>query len=399
MIQIQNKSICCGCSACANICPLKCIRMIKDEEGFLYPWINETKCNQCGMCERTCPILQVKEEILFEQEAYCIQNKNEKVCLESTSGGAFSAIGKYVIERDGVVFGAAYNQDFEVIHKSETTISGLKKFRNSKYVQSNTGETFTEVKNMLVAGKLVCYSGTPCQIEGLKSFLQKDYENLITVDVVCRAVPSPMIWQKYIEIQREKLGNKISNIVFRDKHYGYKYSGMTFVDNNGKKAYTCGVESDQMLRAFFSNICDRPSCYECVFKKQYRISDFTIWDCFHVGRFSRRLDNDKGATRVLIHTDKGRKIFENIKEDIMYIKMSPEVIVKGSKEMIQSVDRNEKREEFFRNAQFMSGKELFTKYFPDTFDVKMERYVRLICCRLGIYSVAKKVFVKLTNKY
>lgn len=245
----------------------------------------------------------------------------------------------------------------------------------------------------------MCFSGTPCQIEGLKKYLGKNYENLITVDVVCRAVPSPLIFRKYVEYQEKKLSDTIRTVRFRDKHYGYKYSTMNVITDRNQGNYHQGVESDPWLRAFFSNICDRPSCHHCHFRKQYRESDFTIWDCFHVGRFSKDLDNDKGATRILVHTEKGREIFENIKEDFFYVEVSPEAAVAGAKEMQESVKPDERRQAFFEDANTMSGKQLFQKYFPVTFRVEAEHFIRLTCYRLGIYSMFKKLYVGLTHKY
>lgn len=222
---------------------------------------------------------------------------------------------------------------------------------------------------------------------------------MITVDVVCRAVPSPLIFRKYVEFQEQVLTAKIKTVRFRDKYYGYKYSTMNVITDRNHGNYHQGVESDPWLRTFFSNICDRPSCHSCHFRKQYRVSDFTIWDCFHVGRFSKELDNDKGATRVLVHTDKGREIFQYIKEDFSYIEVSPEKAVAGVKEMQESVKADERRQAFFEDANRISGEELFQKYFPLTFRAKAEHCIRLVCYRLGIYSVAKKLYVLLTHKY
>ena len=399
MIEIKDKQNCCGCTACAAICPKSCIEMKEDMEGFLYPVVDQSNCINCGVCEKVCPILNCKDKKPFEQKAYIVQNKNEKVLQESTAGGAFTAIAEYVIKRGGVVFGVELNKDLVAHHIYVDTIGELKRFRNSKYVQSSGGGTLYTVKSFLEQGKTVCFSGTPCQIEGLKCYLKKDYENLITVDVVCRAVPSPLIFRKYVEFQEQKLADKIKTVRFRDKYYGYKYSTMNVITDRNHGNYHQGVESDPWLRAFFSNICDRPSCHNCCFRNQYRVSDFTIWDCFHAGRFSKELDNDKGATRVLVHTDKGRKIFEHIKKNFAFVEVTPEEAVAGAKEMQESVKADERRQAFFEDANRISGEELFQKYFPSTFRVKAEHCIRLTCYRLGIYSVAKKLYVRLTHKY
>ena len=400
MIEVNKKQDCCGCTACAAICPKDAIIMKEDNEGVLYPTVDKETCIDCGACERGCPIIHTAKEQPFEQAAYIVQNKDQKILRESTAGGAFTAIAKYVLHNNGVVFGVELGTDLMAHHIAVEKENDLYRFRNSKYVQSSVGGgTHRQIKSFLEQGRFVCFSGTPCQIEGLKNFLKKDYDNLITVDVVCRAVPSPLIFRKYVEYQKKVLSDNIKTVRFRDKHYGYKYSTMNVITDRNHGNYYQGVESDPWLRAFFSNICDRPSCHSCHFRKQYRVSDFTIWDCFNVGRFSKELDNDKGATRVLVHTKKGREIFNAIKDDFSYVEIAPEAAVAGAKEMKESVAPNEKRESFFKDANRMSGEELFNKYFPETFKVKAEHCIRLTCYKLGIYSVAKKLYVRLTHKY
>lgn len=398
MIQIQDKKNCCGCGGCMNVCPKNCIVMQADQEGFLYPLADREECINCGLCEKVCPVIQVKEDRVFEQKAYIVQLKDEEIRRESTAGGAFSAIAHYVLGRGGIVFGAGYDENFKVVHIPAAEESQLKKFRNSKYVQSDTGKTFSEAEKFLKTGNYVCFSGTPCQIEGLMKYLGRDYEKLITVDVVCHAVPSPFIWQKYLEMQKKKYGSDISNILFRDKHYGYQYSTMTLKNNAGKDVYAYGIDTDPMLRAFFSDICDRPSCYDCRFKKRYRVSDFTIWDCFPVYKFDKKLDDDKGTTRVLIHSQKGQLVFDAIKESIRYREVPSDQLTAGVREMFQSVKESPKREEFFRDAGKMPGEELFKKYFPDTIAVKLERNVRIACYKTGIYSVAKRAAKKVLKR-
>lgn len=400
MIKIVDKKNCCGCTACAAVCPKKCIKMTEDHEGFLYPEINTDKCVNCKVCEKVCPISNLSKEEMYEQKAYIVQNKDEKVLRESTAGGAFTAIARYVLQQGGVVFGVEMSEDLVARHVYVEKEEELVKFRNSKYVQSVVGmSTFRKVAEILKQKRMVCFSGTPCQIEGLKKYLNKAYENLVTVDVVCRAVPSPLIFRKYVEYQNSKLSDTIKKIRFRDKYYGYKYSTLNLTTERNQGNYHQGVEIDPWLRAFFSNICDRPSCHACKFRKRYRISDFTIWDCFQVGRYSKELDNDKGATRILIHSDKGRKIFEKIKTDFHYIETAPEAIMDTAKEMKESVLPNKRRKQFFEDANQLSGTELFEKYFPSTLKTKAEHFVRISCYKLGIYSIAKKVYVKLTGKY
>lgn len=398
-IQIDDKSKCCGCTACKNICPQNAIEMKEDDEGFLYPNVNMDKCVNCGLCKKVCPIINKVPEKKTEQKAYVVNNKDENVRSQSTSGGAFTAIAEYVIDNNGVVFGAAFDKDFNVEHTYVTTKEDLKKFRGSKYVQSDLKNTFQEVKEFLNKGKIVCFSGTPCQIEGLKKFLGKDYEKLITVDIVCHAVPSPKFWKLYLKYQKNKLNiSNIWNIKFRDKsNYGYKYSTMS-IKYDDKKYYE-GVETDPFLRAFFGDLSDRPSCYNCAFKKQYRVSDITVWDCFTIEEFDKKLDDDKGTTRILIHSNKGRFLFENIKNKFYYSEVKPELLVKGVKEMYKSVKENPHRTEFWEDINLMETEKVMEKYFPvKTIRVKSERLLRRTLSKTKFYKKTKKFVKKILRR-
>lgn len=392
MINIVKKSDCTGCTACKSICPQKCIEMKRDEEGFLYPQVDKEKCINCGVCEKVCPVKNAgKTE--KKQKAYVFQNRDDKIRRESTSGGAFTAIAEWVIRKNGVVFGVQFDEDFKVVHGKAEKLEDLAKFRNSKYVQSEVGNAFLDVKEYLENGRMVCFSGTSCQIEGLKSFLRKDYDNLILVDVVCRAVPSPLIWEKYLSLKKKE-NEDINNIRFRDKFYGYKYSNFAIFNQENKVTYHKGVESDPYLRAFFSNICDRPACYECKFKKLERESDITIWDCFHVEKYDSKLDDDKGTSRMLVNSEKGQKVIEELATENTVVEIGVKEATDGFLAIFQSVKRNERREAFFEDANRLENRELFEKYFPDTMKVKVERMARVILVRSGIYkkllSVGKK---------
>lgn len=381
--------MCCGCGACADKCPKNCIQMIPDQEGFLYPKIDTNHCIDCHICEKTCPVLNVSPDIPFEQEAYIVQIKDENVRRESTAGGAFTAIAQYIISKNGVVFGAMYDDSFKVYHGYVETVEELKKFRNSKYVQSDLRNCFQQAKKFLEEDRWVCFSGTPCQIEGIKRFLSKNYEKLVLVDVVCHGVPSPFIWDKYLEYQGLK-ENEPENIRFRDKYYGYKYSTMSII-RNGKNVYHAGSQLDPMLRAFFSDICDRPACYNCKFKKRYRVSDMTIWDCDTVYRFDKKMDDDKGTTRVLCHSDKAKKIIREIFNTIYFKQVDPDEMVYGVKEMVSSTKLNPKRSEFFIDAHNMTSKELFDKYYPVNGKVKLKTELRKVLVITGLYSIAKRL--------
>ena len=203
MIAIKEKHNCCGCSACVQVCPKQCIRMYADNEGFLYPQVNSTICIDCGLCEKVCPVInQNKPNVPLS--VYAAKNINEEVRIKSSSGGIFTLLAEQIISEGGVVFGARFNENWEVVHDYTETIDGLESFRGSKYVQSSISDNFKVAKQFLKEGRKVLFSGTPCQIAGLKKFLQKEYENLLTMEVVCHGVPSPMVWRDYIDYKRAK---------------------------------------------------------------------------------------------------------------------------------------------------------------------------------------------------
>ena len=391
-VKIEDKELCCGCTACYSICPKKAISMAEDEEGFLYPEVDKESCINCGLCKKVCPVINYKENKNEHQKAYIFQHQDNKIRKESTSGGAFTAIAEYVIKHNGIVFGVSLDEKFEAKHTYVDKVEELEQFRNSKYVQSNPNDSFKKVKEFLKQGKLVLYSGTYCQIAGLKKYLNKDYKNLILVDVVCRAVPSPLMWRKYLKMQEKKYKNP-QKILFREKTYGYKYSNMSIYTKD--KEYHKGIDSDQYLRAFFSNICDRPSCYSCQFKTQYRDSDLTIWDCFNVEKFNKSLDDDKGTTRVLCHSEKGERIIKEIALKNKCEEISVIEALSDFNGIFSRVNYNSQKKDFIKDMNSLPEEELFNKYFPDNLKTKVERNARKLLLKTGIYkkilNIGKKI--------
>lgn len=396
VIEIIDKEKCCGCSACVNICPKSCIQMIEDEEGFLYPVVEKNVCIRCGECERICPILHFEKKNEYEQRAFIIQNKNKQILKESTAGGAFTSIAKYVLEQGGVVFGVEMTDKYEIRHSYVESIEDLQKYRNSKYVQSNIGFSYRITKEFLNKGRLVCFSGTPCQIEGLIHYLNKKYENLILVDVVCRAVPSPGVWKKYISSVVESNGEQKS-VRFRDKTLGYQYSTMELIGKNGK-INRGGIESQQWLRMFFSGMIIRPSCTDCRFRLKDRRSDFTIWDCFTVHDIDPKFDENCGTTRIIVQSEKGNAIFEKIKEEFIYQEISVDIAVENVKEMEESPIIHLKRKEFFEDYKRMTVPKLMNKYFPIGVKQLTKKYVRIILNFIGADIYVKRIVRKIKNR-
>lgn len=397
MIEVKDKKDCCGCWACENVCSKQCIQMIEDKEGFRYPVVDVDICISCGLCEKVCPESQKKVIEPFNQRAFVVQNKDEKVLRESTSGGFFSSLALWVLRQDGVVFGCCLNKDFEAVHTFVERYEDVGQFRNSKYVQSVIGHAYSDAKRLLQNGRMVLFSGTPCQIEGLLNYLRKPYENLYTVDVVCRAVPSPMVLRKYLDMQSAKTGTMMG-VKFRDKYHGYKYSTMSLYTQNGMD-YHEGIDTDVYLRSFFSGVNIRPSCTDCKFRSRYRVSDFTIWDCYNIGDFCKELDNDKGVTRVLCHSERSLDIIRNL-NDLKVFEVDSEKAVKGVKEMVSGPQFHPKRDVFFKamNDDSLTTEEVFQMCFPITMRHRIEKKARLWSDRLGVYQVLKKILKYIIGK-
>lgn len=394
-INIEDKSDCCGCTACKNICPKGAIEMVEDSEGFKYPQINKEKCIDCGLCKKVCPILNKQQFNDFKQKAYLFQNKKEDVRSDSTSGGFYSSIGEYVINNGGVVYGASFDKDFKVEHNKAEKVEELSKFRKSKYVQSNLKDTFKEIKKYLDDKRMVVFSGTPCQVAGLNNYLKKSYDNLILIDIMCHSVPSPLYYEKYKEYILKKMNaKKIISVNFRDKRkYGYKYSMMTVETDNG--VYSQGIDTDPYLRAFFGDYSVRPSCYNCRFKTQKRVSDITIWDCFNINEIDKSFDDDKGTTRLLVQSEKGLEILNKL-ENTRLKEIDLKTAVGRVHEMTHSVKSKQGRDEFFKAIN--SNENAIDKYFPISIKTRLNSFVRKTLSVTGLYSSIKSIAKKILRK-
>lgn len=311
MIHITDKRNCCGCTACVQRCPKHCIFLEEDQEGFLYPKVNIDDCINCGLCEKVCPIIN-KYKKTQPIETLAAINENNEIRFKSSSGGIFSLLANNIIEKGGIVFGATFDEKWNVNHISVKEKNDLFQFMGSKYLQSLIKETYLEAEAYLKQGILVLFSGTLCQIAGLKHFLGKSYDNLITIDCLCHGVPSPKVWQLYLkELLTDKIGN-IKTISFRDKKTGWKNYSFTIQFTDGTK-FTQQASKNVYMRGFLSHLYLRPSCENCPSKSGRSGSDLTIADYWGVNVLNPDMDDDKGTSLILVNTEKGKRIFEELK--------------------------------------------------------------------------------------
>ena len=331
MIQVIQKKDCCGCSACVGKCPKQCIRLEEDEEGFLYPKVDEAVCIGCGICEKVCPVLNQggRHEPL---QVYAAKNKDEEIRMKSSSGGIFTLLAEKVIQEGGVVFGAAFSSDWEVVHTYAETLEGVAAFRGSKYMQSRMGTSYKDAERFLKQGRTVLFSGSPCQIRGLKLFLRKDYDNLLAVDFICHGVPSPKVWRAYLKETIARKGGKnsvlsypmhrnseIDGVDFRSKSTGWKkYSfaltlSETPVEGDKNTVLLSSVFSENpFMKAFLTDLILRPSCYDCPSKSGKSGSDITIADYWAIPQVAPDFDDDKGVSLVLVQSKEGEQFYETL---------------------------------------------------------------------------------------
>lgn len=351
-----NKKGCCGCTACMHVCPLKCISMHEDEEGFLYPVIEKEKCIHCHQCEKVCPVRNT-DNVHRKTETFVGYNRNEEIRKYSSSGGIFSVIAEWILQQNGVAFGAAFDENFEVHHIAVETKEELEKLRGSKYVQSRLENVYPEVKQYLEMNRKVLFTGTACQIAGLKKYLGKEYETLFTLDVLCHGVPSPKIWRMYLEEMKRQHNALIEKVEFRNKETGWKNYSMNILFSDMQR-YCVHFFEDKFMRMFLDNIDLRPSCYACHFKGFPRRSDMTIGDSWGIEKYMPDMDDDKGTSIILIHSLKGEIMLDAIKKNLIVREAILDEVLPSTADSRRSVEMHPNRKKYVdginRNQSFQS---------------------------------------------
>lgn len=339
---LKDMSYCTGCSACYNACDIKAIQMKSNEEGFVYPKIDRNRCIHCGKCRKSCPVINEPQKNKMKK-SYAAYSLDESEHKTSSSGAVFAELAKKVIDQKGYVWGAAFNEQLDVIHICVNDKNELKKLKGTKYIQSYIGNSYLKIKGQLKEGKKVLFSGTPCQIAGLKCFLRKDYSNLLCVDLICHGVPSPKVYKNYLnEISKQK----VIRMNFRNKDEGISRCKLEYILDDGKVSQEDYADS-VYIKGFLQNLYLRNSCFKCKFKGEERCSDITIGDFWGITEFHKKMDHELGVSAVIIHSSKGQKSFEEIENNIQFIESDVEKIKAWNSCLNQSVAYNENRSKFF----------------------------------------------------
>jgi len=358
MIKINDKAKCCGCSACVQRCPRHCIQMEEDSEGFLYPHVDLEKCIDCHLCEKVCPVIN-QNEARTPLAVYAAKNPNEQIRLRSSSGGVFTILAERIIDDGGVVFGACWDEVWNIRHGYAESKDDLEKFRGSKYIQSVIGGSFKKAELFLNTGRKVMFTGTPCQIAGLKYFLRKEYANLLAVEVICHSVPSPGIWQQYLSEKLSLLNWKkadVCKISFRDKRTGWKRYSFVIEKKDGS-VFIERHEKNTFMRGFLTDLYTRPSCEECPAKHLKSGSDITLGDFWGIGALMPKLDDDKGVSAVVVNTDVGQRFLQCL-DDLNFITASWEDLCEKNPALVISTRKSCKKELFFLDNSLSFDKKI-----------------------------------------
>lgn len=359
-MEVIEKSKCTGCMACRNICPRNAIS-VQNVNGFDYPQINENMCISCNLCTTVCPVINEQKGNIYNQKVYACKSKLDEIRMKSSSGGMFTLFAEKILEENGVVFGACFDEEYNVVHNFVETKEDLEKLKGSKYVQSKIGKNYKKVREFLELGRKVLFVSTPCQVEGLCSYLRKKYDNLYTLDLICHGVPSLELWKKYLEYKEKQNNLKPENISFRKKdNNGWRNFEMCFSYPNFEDC--ASHNEDPYMQIYLKNLALRQTCYNCKFKKENRVSDITIADFWGIHETNPDFYDEKGISAVIINSEKGAKLFELIKDKIEFIEEKMDSILKYNYMLVESVQINEKREEFLEDLKNKNFEELIKKY-------------------------------------
>lgn len=392
-MEITDRSKCCGCSACYSICPVKCINMVIEPEGFLYPAVDDEKCINCGLCKKVCPINHAFEKT-SGLAVYAAISKESKVLSNCASGGVFFHLARQTLNENGVVFGARYNEDFSIVHDFTENIDAIPQYMGSKYVQSKIGENYKIAKEFLDSGRKVLFTGVPCQILGLRNYLQKDYDNLIAVNLICHSCPSPKVFKVFIEdICKKATLPLIRHITMRYKQYNLQgqpesnymalFDQLPKLDTKVEPVYKKVFYETSFGKGFGTGLFARPSCFACPAKNLTSGSDITIGDFWGIEKFYPNLNSKSGVSVVITQTNNGARYFEAIKSQFMvYNSTFEQVIEKNPRLITPLVADNTLRNKFWQNFINNPTSATIIKHTKPTLLSKVKRMISFALCKI-----------------
>lgn len=382
MIEIRNKVDCCGCNACGDACTHDAITFKTDNEGFWYPYIDGSKCIDCGLCEKVCPLIHVRElkkNDLSQSICYAAEHKNMEVVFDSTSGGLFSALADIMYKSGGYVGGAIFNDDFSVRQYISNNKEDLPKIRSSKYLQSSLEGFYKQVRDIVRKGENVLVCGSPCQMAALRAYLHKDYDNLIIADYICRGINSPKVWQKYLDSFEERYGSKVVYCKAKSKEYGWRNLTQKVILANGKHVYETKEQSNYTKGYLQTGVYCRPSCYECKFKGYPRMSDITLADFWGIENVDSSMEKNLGTSLVMINSRKGESYFEKVKKRINYVEVPFNSIEAGNPSLNKPLTAAiVDRKKFFEDLDKMTFLQIADKYIRDNKSCIKYKFKRLL---------------------
>lgn len=389
---IVEKEKCSGCFACVSTCPVSSISMQEDSEGFWYPKINSLTCIECNLCRKSCPVISRQDRNRKEKTIIAAKSRDDAVRLKSSSGGIFSLLAEVIFVQGGVVYGAAFSEDCKtVIHVRIDQKRDLWKLQGSKYVQSKIDNCYKEAKKDLDTGRKVLFTGTPCQIEGLRSYLMKEYDNLYLQDIVCHGVPSPLVWEKYVEYREKEARGCVERTYFRHKKYGWNMYSLLFEFSN-RREYIGRKREDLYLRGFLANLFLRPSCYQCSFKGLDRNSDITLADFWGIDNIFPNMNDDKGISIVMINSEKGKELFEKIEGNIIFKQTETDsVLTVYNSASIKSVKAPLDRKDFMTRLNQTEINVLLQEYVGLKKIQTIKYRVRYWLSRTKLYKLRKNI--------
>lgn len=363
MITLKHKKDCSGCAACADICNHDSIIMHPDAEGFEYPIFDISKCIECGLCERVCPIINIPTHNDIEA-VLAVKNKNEETRFKSSSGGVFELLAKNTLAQDGIVIGCRLNEDMVAEHVVASNLEELQALLSSKYVQSNTIGIYKKVRKLILEGRKVLFSGVPCQVAALQNFLFKPYANLTTIDVLCHGVPSPRLFKEYVDSLNRRYGASMTSLSFRYKKKGWKrlYINSTFA--NGKEHHLYSGY-DSYMQLFLSDRLQRQSCFCCPYNMLHRPGDISLGDFWGIGNVYPEKDDNKGISMVLINNSKGKLMWQSIETETSYFTSDIDTAIAGNKVLVQHLPSDKARMQFYHDYVNLGYDAAITKYAPE----------------------------------